>query len=101
MLDLTNLLNFVPKPVALVIVSVVGGGLAVAGMETRYMTVADFTKSYVLDLKSEIRELHRDLERAETDRERQQIREDIESLIDELCYEKPDDRMCAGRSVGA
>ena len=99
MLELTNLLNFVPKPVAAGVVIFVLGGGAVVGMEMRYMTVAEFTKSYVLDLKSEIRDLRDDLKDAETERERRLIQEDIDRLIDELCEERPDDRMCESGSA--
>jgi len=67
-------------------------------MEIRYMTVADFTKSYVLDLKSEIRELKDDLKKADSDGERRQIQKDIDALIDELCEERPNDPLCSQRA---
>jgi hypothetical protein len=91
-LDAVNLL---PKPVQLTIAGILIGGMAFAGIETRYMTVSDFTKSYVLDLKKVIREIEYDLQRLElTDRERHDLEMELEELIDELCYEKPDDRLC-------
>jgi hypothetical protein len=48
-----------------------------------------------LDLKVLIRDLSKDLADPElTEREREWIEEEIESLTDELCYEMPDDRLC-------
>lgn len=95
MFDPVSLLSFLPKSVTLTIVAVLVGGLGFAGHEIRYMTVADFTKSYVLDIKNTIRSLRLDLRNAETDRERALIQADIDELIDELCYERPRDPMCA------
>lgn len=77
----------------------VAGGLIVGYAEIRFMTVADFTKSYVLDLKQAIRAARDDLKEAETERERRLIQEDIESLLDELCEERPDDPWCKERSI--
>jgi hypothetical protein len=77
-------------------------GLLVVGIayghEVRYMTVGQFTKSYVLDLKSLIREFRNDLKDPTlTPREREDIEEDIAALLDELCYEMPNDPECKGR----
>jgi hypothetical protein len=77
------------------IVCLIIGGVAFAGLETRYMTVSDFTKSYVLDLKKIIREIEYDLRDLDlTERERRDLEMELEELIDELCYEKPEDRLC-------
>lgn len=94
MFDPTHILNAVPKPVQMMVF----GGLLVAYGEARFMTVDDFTKSYVLDLKREIRELRKDLKEAQTDRERDNIRDQIEVLLDDLCYELPNDPYCKDRA---
>ena len=92
-----NFIKLVPAPVQIAVASMVIGGAAFAGLETRYMTVSDFTKSYVLDLKKLIREIERDLEELTlTERERRIMEMELEELIDELCYEKPSDRICQG-----
>jgi len=94
---LFELLKLIPIPVQVAVASMVLGGVAFAGLETRYMTVSDFTKSYVLDLKKLIREIERDLEELTlTERERRIMEMELEELIDELCYEKPSDRICQG-----
>lgn len=90
-----DFIKLIPVPVQIAVASMVIGGVAFAGLETRYMTVSDFTKSYVLDLKKLIRDLSQDLEDPNlSDRERRWIQEELESLLDELCYEKPNDRLC-------
>lgn len=92
---LLDCLKLIPVPVQIAVASMVIGGVAFAGLETRYMTVSDFTKSYILDLKKLIRDLEQDLEDENlTDRERDWIEEELESLIDELCFENPNDRTC-------
>lgn len=95
---LETMLSYIPKPVAMTVAALVIGGGGALGLETRYMTVTDFTKSYVLDLKREIRALKNDLDEAESDRERRVIQEQIETLLDELCEERPDDPLCKART---
>lgn len=90
-----ELIKLVPRSVQIALVGILIGGLAFAGHEMRYMTVADFTKSYVLEIKEAIRSLRRDLRDEDlSDRDREAIKEDIEQLIDELCYEVQDDPYC-------
>lgn len=93
--QIIELLKLIPKPVQVVIAALLlGAGFAYAH-EVRYMTVADFTKSYVLDLKKIIRELKNELHDEDlSDRDRLNLEMDIEELIDELCYENPNDRLC-------
>lgn len=95
MFDLSPVLNVIPKPVLLML----AGGMVVGYAEVRFMTVADFTKSYVLDLKAAIRDYRADLKGAETDRERALIQEQIDALLDELCEERPKDPYCEGRTL--
>jgi hypothetical protein len=92
---LLDLIKLIPGQVQIAIVCLIIGGVAFAGLETRYMTVSDFTKSYVLDLKKIIREIEYDLRDLDlTERERRDLEMELEELIDELCYEKPEDRLC-------
>lgn len=92
---LIDFLKLLPASVQVAIVCLILGGGFVLAAESRYMTVDQFTKSYVLDLKSLIREYHKDLQNPDlTDRERVWIEEQIQLLIDELCYELPDDPYC-------
>ena len=92
---LLDFIKLIPAPVQIAVASMVIGGVAFAGLETRYMTVSDYTKSYVLDLKSAIREIMGQLDDPDlSDREREWLEMELESLIDELCYEMPDDRLC-------
>ena len=99
MAKLIELLGMLPSSVQIVIASLFVGGGAVAGLEARYMTVSDFTKSYVLDLKAEIRAIKNELKAEDlTDRERESLEEELEELIDELCYENPEDRYCAAET---
>jgi len=95
---LLDFLRLVPVPVQIAIAGIVLGGAAFAGHEVRYMTVSDFTKSYVLDLKREIRELQKEL--ADPDllpRVREMLIEQLDDMVDELCYEVPDDPYCKDR----
>ncbi len=94
---ITNLLEVVPKPVAAAIAMLVLGGVTVGGMETRYMTVAEFTESFILDLKREIRETRKDLETMEPGPGRDLLEEQLEQLLDQLCMKAPDDPYCRGR----
>ncbi len=92
---LLELLNLMPKAVQIAIAGMLIGGLAFAGHEVRYMTVGQFTKSYVLDLKSEIRAVRRDLNDPDLDeRTKRFLREILDQMLDELCYEAPNDLYC-------
>ena len=91
-----DLLGFLPKPVAIALAGMVLGGVAFAGADFRYVKASDFAKSYVLQLKREIRDLRKDIREETDDRMRDQLRDDLEELIDELCYEAPNDRECQG-----
>ena len=96
-MSVTDLLGFLPKTVQIAVASLVIGGGAIFGAESRYMTVADFTKSYILDLKREIRTLENELRDSTlTARERQRLNEQLQALLDELCYELPNDPYCKG-----
>lgn len=96
---LIDFLKLIPRPMQIAIAGMVLGGAAFAGHEIRYMTVADYTKSYILELKSEIRELERELRRSDIDPGyRQVLAEQLERMIDELCYELPDDPYCRDRN---
>ena len=97
MSKLIELLNLLPKSVQIAIAGLIIGGAAFAGHEVRYMTVADFTKSYILDLKREIRSLKKDIEETNSEEVRSMLREELEQLLDELCYELPEDWMCRNR----
>lgn len=91
---LLDLINLIPKELQIGIACLVIGGVAFAGLETRYMTVSDYTKSYVLDLKKAIREIQNDLRSLDlTERERLHLEMELQELIDELCYERPDDKI--------
>jgi len=93
-----ELLKLIPRPIQLTLAGILIGGLAFAGHETRYMTVSDYTKSYVLDLKREIREVQKELANPGLPpKVRQMLAEDLEAMIDELCYEVPDDPYCRSR----
>lgn len=93
-----GLLDAVPASVKGGIALLLLGGMGVFGAESRYMTVDDFTKSYILDLKAEIREIQKELRFEElTEREKLWLEEQLEALLDELCYEVPDDPYCEDR----
>ena len=89
-----DLLGLIPKPIALCLASLVIGGGGFAALETRYVTTSDFTKSYVLQLKREIRELRKEIAAERDDRRRADLEEDLAALLDELCVEMPADREC-------
>ena len=92
---LTDLLKIIPEAARVPIVFLLLGSLGVYGAEARYMTVDQFTKSYVLDLKSEIRDIQKELrDDSLSDREREMLEDLLNELIDELCYEAPDDPYC-------
>jgi hypothetical protein len=95
MKGILDFIKLLPTPIQMVLAALLLGVTLAYAHESRYMTVSDFTKSYVLDLKVLIRDLSKDLADPElTEREREWIEEEIESLTDELCYEMPDDRLC-------
>jgi len=95
MAKLLELLSLMPRAVQIAIAGILIGGVAFAAHETRYMTVSQFTKSYVLDLKSEIRAIRRDLSDPDIDeRTKQFLREQLDQMLDELCYEAPSDPYC-------
>jgi hypothetical protein len=95
---LTDILNMLPPSVrwgALAGVLILG---IAYGHETRYMTVGQYTKSYVLDLKAEIRAIRNELERDDVDPVTEELLEEqLEALLDELCYEVPNDPYCRNR----
>ena len=92
-----KLFDYIPKPIAAGLACIIVGVGGTYAHEARYMTVGQYTKSYVLDLKQYIRDLRKDLREAESDGERDRIREELERALDELCYEIPDDPLCKGR----
>lgn len=95
--DVTALIGLIPKSLQIPILVFMLGGAGVFAHETRYMTVADFTKSYILDLKREIRENRNDLAKTSDPQARALIQENIEQLLDELCLEIPTDPYCKAR----
>ena len=97
-MNFLELLKLIPRPIQLTLAGILIGGFAFAGHESRYMTVSDYTKSYVLDLKSEIRETRKDLANPDLAPEvREILKEALEALLDELCYEVPNDAYCKDR----
>jgi hypothetical protein len=95
-----DLLGLMPRPVQIAIAALLIGGIAVAAHEQRYMTVDQFTKSYVLDLKAEIRNTKKDLADPELDsRVREIFVEQLNAMLDELCYEMPEDAYCKARDL--
>lgn len=89
-----DLIQLIPKQLQIAIACLLIGGVAFAGLESRYMTVSDYTKSYILDLKKAIREVEYILRTEElTERERHNYEVELQEMIDELCYEKPDDKV--------
>ena len=90
-----QLLALIPTTAQIMIASVLIGGAGVYAHESRYMTVGDFTKSYILELKSEIRQIKKDLGRENINQEvKEMLREQLDTLIADLCYEAPDDPYC-------
>jgi hypothetical protein len=97
-MSMTEMLGLIPESVRVPILFLIIGGGGAFAAESRYMTVADYTKSYVLNLKSEIREIQKELADPEIDPDyRDMLMEQLEALVDELCYERPDDAYCHGR----
>ena len=95
-----KLLDSMPKSVQMVLAALaLGVGVAYAH-ESRYMTVSDFTKGYVLELKKAIREMEGILRTPTlSPTEREIYNEELEELIAELCYEIPNDnRYCSIRT---
>ncbi len=97
-MNFLELLKLIPRPIQLTLVGILIGGVAFAGHEARYMTVSQYTKSYVLDLKSEIREIRKDLANPDLPLEVREILQDaLEAMLDDLCYEVPADPYCVRR----
>jgi hypothetical protein len=97
-MPIIDLLKQLPTAVQICAVSVLLGGAVVYAAESRYMTVGQYTKSYVLDLKAEIRAIRNELERDEADPGTEELLEEqLEALLDELCYEVPNDPYCRNR----
>lgn len=95
-----ELLGMMPRPVQIAIAGLLFGGIAFAAHEQRYMTVDQFTKSYVLALKSEIRNIKIDLADANLDaRVRAVLVEQLAAMLDDLCYEMPEDVYCRARDL--
>ena len=96
-MSMMEMLGLIPESVRIPILFVALGAGGTFAAESRYMTVADYTKSYVLNLKSEIREIQKELTDPDIDPEHaEKLLEQLEALIDELCYERPDDAYCHG-----
>lgn len=94
------LLGLMPKSVQILIAGLLFGGIAFAAHEQRYMTVGQFTKSYVLALKAEIRNIKKDLaDQLLDDRVREILVEQLALMIDDLCYEMPSDVYCKVRDL--
>jgi hypothetical protein len=94
-MNILDLLKMIPVQVQVVIVSLLLGGALVYAAESRYVSMDRFTKAYVLDLKKAIREVEYILrDEVLTDRERRDLEMELEELIDELCFEAPEDRKC-------
>jgi len=95
LLDILNMLPNSVKYGAIIGLLVVG---VAYGHEARYMTVGQYTKSYVLDLRAEIRSIRIDLDNPELSVEvKRMLREQLEVMLDELCYEVPEDPYCKDR----
>lgn len=91
-------LNYLPPLAQVSVIGLILGAGLVYAHETRYMTVGQYTKSYVLNLKAEIRAIRAELDTEELDPvTRELLEEQLESLLDELCYERPDDVYCKRR----
>ena len=68
--------------------------VAVAYMFTNFVSASDFNELNHTFIKSEIREIRKEL-REETDPNiREYLEEDLEELIDYLCRVSPEDREC-------
>lgn len=77
-------------------VALIGGGIGWAVMHfvpayafDDHLTEAE--RRYVLDLKSEIRQIDKDIR---ANPENSGLHEDREELLDELCELRPSDRLC-------
>lgn len=90
-----DLLALLPKSVQILVAGLLIGGIAFAAHEERYMTIGDYTKSYVLNLKAEIRAIRKDLKDSSlSSGEKERLQEQLQQLLDELCYESPKDTYC-------
>lgn len=95
MSKILELLGLLPKAMQIALAGILIGGVGFAAHEQRYMTVDQFTKSYVLDLRSAIREIQKDLANPDLNPEvREILTEQMALLVDELCYELPSDPYC-------
>ncbi len=95
---LVDILKLCPTWAQIAVIALVVGVGGAWAHEARYMTVDQYTKSYVLDLKSEIRQIEKDLGRESISEDAKEIlREQLEFMLDELCYEVPDDPYCKRR----
>lgn len=96
--NLIELLKQLPPMVRVAIIGLILGAGVVYAHETRYMTVGQYTKSYVLNLKAEIRAIRDNLTDQNLDAgTRKLLEEQLASLLDELCYERPNDPYCKNR----
>lgn len=90
-----DLITLLPRSMQVAIVGILLGGIVFAAHEQRYMTVGQFTRSYVLDLRTSIREIQKDLANPNLHPDvRVILVEQLALLIDELCYEMPLDPYC-------
>ena len=67
---------------------------AVVYMFTSFASAADLERIEVRLIKSDIREMRKELKEATDPAYRTSLQEDIERAIDELCTIKPEDREC-------
>lgn len=94
---LIDLITRLPLPVQLTVIGLILGAGLVYAHETRYMTVGQYTKSYVLNLKAEIRAIRAELKNNLDDASRRLLEEQLHVLLDDLCYELPNDPYCKDR----
>ena len=93
--DLMKLLALIPKSLQVVIAAMIIGMSIAYAHEVRYMTVSDYTKSYILDLKAAIRELQKLLRDSTlSNHDRETIEDQLAEAIAELCYEDKNDKYC-------
>lgn len=94
-----GILGFMPKSVRLMAIGAIAALAAGAAAESRYMKISDFTKSYILDLRSDIRAIKKDIEATQDDAARKVLEEQLERMLDDLCLEtRGDDPYCENRA---
>lgn len=71
------------------------GGLVAA--DSRYVLASLYDKSFVLQSAAAVRELRKELRIAEDQEDIDLIREEIEQILDDMCYEAPDHAYCKDR----